>query len=539
MLNNIFNWHSYIILNIAIILSYLVTRSILSISFFNRITSQQKRLKFAKLSLLITIAIMFSVPWLVTTLNIHTNSTFQLQPLFMHVSAVISHQKNIVSSSYAASATSPHFLTTSTLLFLIVFFGFVISLYQYLKNILVLRSLVKNSVIYKSINNIHLLLTATSDVPFCYSFFNKHYIVLPESLLENQSDMRIAIRHELQHVRQGDTYWSHFFAIIKLFCCFNPFVKFWRTWLGELQEYACDEALVLKKTAPPLAYADCLLNVAVRSYQTNHLPHLTLGMFGFSKNNHSSILTRRISMLFNYKPLQKQKSLWIFAYALCFLTTVSTAYAFSNNDLSSNITIQEVKTLLNKSDSQNALKVTAAPEVVTEINNIRSSKHARDYMIASLNRMKSYQSLIQQQFKQHGIPNDFLALPLAESGYQSLAANKNRLQAAGIWQFIPSAAEKFNLVVNNKRDDRLNPELSTQAATAFLNSLYAEFHSWRLAAVAYDIGGNATNALIKSTGSRDAWTLARSPAAPKELKTYLATLDATVIIMHNPNLLSK
>ena len=56
--------------------------------------------------------------------------------------------------------------------------------------------------------------------------------------------------------------------------------------------------------------------------------------------------------------------------------------------------------------------------------------------------------------------------------------------------------------------------------------------------MAYEIGAITTEQLIHATGSRDAWTLARSPAAPKELTRFLATLDAAIIIMHNPTLLS-
>jgi hypothetical protein len=48
------------------------------------------------------------------------------------------------------------------------------------------------------------------------------------------------------------------------------------------------------------------------------------------------------------------------------------------------------------------------------------------------------------------------------------------------------------------------------------------------------LGEQQTAALIEKTGSRDPWVLARSPAAPEELKNYLAMLGASVIIMHNP-----
>lgn len=55
--------------------------------------------------------------------------------------------------------------------------------------------------------------------------------------------------------------------------------------------------------------------------------------------------------------------------------------------------------------------------------------------------------------------------------------------------------------------------------------------------VIYEMSKINTAHLIKETGSRDAWTLAKSPKAPTDLKRFLSMLDAALIIMNNPSLI--
>jgi len=135
------------------------------------------------------------------------------------------------------------------------------------------------------------------------------------------------------------------------------------------------------------------------------------------------------------------------------------------------------------------------------------------------------------------MPNQLLVLPLVESGYNVEA--KSAMLATGIWQFIPSTAKNFDLTVTSQRDDRLDTQLSTQAALSYLKALYSQFHDWKLAVIAYEIGEKNTEKLINTIGSRNAWVIARSPSAPKDLKKFLSMFEASVIIMNNPELVTK
>lgn len=538
MINNIISWHTIIIINLAVAMSFIITRVIFKLPMLNSVASKKQQLLFCKISLLIALITVIASPRLMSAIIISHSNKFQLQPIMTQATTGLFQNHAIMNAHNNISNILPPFLSFDGLLKMICIIGFIIALFQYLKSMLYLNKISREAFVYKQINNVMLLVSHTITVPFCWSVFNKHYILIPEKLLDNHQAMILSIRHEFQHLWQGDTYWQHFFWVLKLICFFNPFFRLWKNWIGELQEFSCDEALILKQMTNPIAYADCLLTVAKTSYDSTQFPQLALGMFSHSKKNHTSILQRRILMLFNYKSVKVQYLRVILLYIVCFFAMSTMAYALNNNTDINNMTQQQLNALIQQSDLSNLLQVSAVPEVVTEINNIRASQQARNYMSASLERMQAYKTMIQQQFKNNGIPNDLLVLPLVESGYQSLNAKINPLNAAGIWQFIPSTAARFNLVINQQRDDRLDPQLATQAAVNYLNNLYAQFHNWRLVAIAYEIGEAQTQKLIKITGSRDPWILARSFAAPNELKKYLATLDAAVIIMHNPSLIS-
>jgi hypothetical protein len=244
-------------------------------------------------------------------------------------------------------------------------------------------------------------------------------------------------------------------------------------------------------------------------------------------------------MLFSYNKSKTRKLAIIAAYVISFFTVMTTAYAFNGSSSMALLSTQQVATIIKKSHLDKSFQISATPEVVNEINNIRSSDQARLFMRQSLQRMEAYQPLIQEALKKAAMPNDLLVVPLVESGYRPLDQSKNPVHAAGIWQFIPETATHFGLVVNAERDDRLNTQLSTKAALALLHATHAQFGDWKLAFVAYEIGEKNTDQLIKDTGSHDAWVLARSSTAPESLKKTIAMFDAALIIMHNPSLINQ
>jgi membrane-bound lytic murein transglycosylase D len=226
---------------------------------------------------------------------------------------------------------------------------------------------------------------------------------------------------------------------------------------------------------------------------------------------------------------------WLVLGVLLLLTVSAMAYKTTK---SSTLTMSQLINVIQKSNLDDQLTITATPEVLNAVNDIIGSAHARAFMRDSLKRMQQYKSDIQSILKDSTIPPDFIAIPLMESHYIN-GKKRNFAGPAGIWQITPSTAKMLGLVVNNKRDDRLNVALSTKAIARYFTILYNKFHDWDLVLIAYNIGDGATEGLIKAVGSKDKWTLVRSKQAPNQLTPFLSVFEADVIIMHNTDLLQS
>ncbi len=537
MLSSIFSFHTYLVLNIAIATGYLVSQLVLKFSGPSLL--QNQRLKFLKYVFLLTLILFFSLPPFLDSLNANysLHQIFQLQPIVHDATTSFLIKHETISNPLGTLPSVKLFFSMSYLLALIILLGCLIFLIRYLRNILVLKQLSKSGFCQRILKRVHIIFNSTISVPCCWSFIRNHYVVIPITFLENSTDLNLAIRHELQHIRQGDTRWLHFLALMKILCFWNPFLSWWMNLFNEAQEYSCDEKLVLRKKTSPAIYDQCLLDTATNAVKIDNLPQEVLRIVNYSKQIHLAVLATRINRLFHYKPIKKRLLSQIIIYLTFFLLTSVSAYAFVSDPSNSSLTARYLGTLINKSFPTNTLQVSSHPEVVTELNNIRSSYQAQIFMRSALEHMNQYKSIIQTQLKNNSMPADLIAIPLIESGFKPLPANLNPVKAAGIWQIVPATAQRFGLVINSLRDDRLDTTLTTQAALAYLNLLHSQFNDWKLAAIAYEYGEDQTAKLIHEVGSSDPWVLAHSTKAPPGLKNYLAVLDAAIILIHHPSLI--
>ena len=83
-----------------------------------------------------------------------------------------------------------------------------------------------------------------------------------------------------------------------------------------------------------------------------------------------------------------------------------------------------------------------------------------------------------------------------------------------------------------------NQTALTKNALHKLINLHQHFANWKLALLANKYGVAKTNNLIDATGTRDVWEIARAAHTPQDVQKYLALFDASVIIMHNPQLVA-
>jgi hypothetical protein len=96
-----------------------------------------------------------------------------------------------------------------------------------------------------------------------------------------------------------------------------------------------------------------------------------------------------------------------------------------------------------------------------------------------------YFPVIEKILEEHGIPEDFKYLAVAESGLRNLRSSAG---AKGYWQFMQPAALEMGLEVNDEIDERQNIEKSTQAACKYILRLYKKFGNWTNTAAAYNVG---------------------------------------------------
>jgi membrane-bound lytic murein transglycosylase D len=158
--------------------------------------------------------------------------------------------------------------------------------------------------------------------------------------------------------------------------------------------------------------------------------------------------------------------------------------------------------------------------------------YRREVVEGWLARSGRYLPMILEVFREKGLPDDLVFTAMIESGLNPQAVS--HAGAKGLWQFMAPTARLYGLRVDGWLDERLDPEKSTVAAANYLRDLYAQFGSWDLAQAAYNAGDAKVQQAIDRTGSRDFWTLHRSPLLLDETKNFVPAIHAATLIGRAP-----
>lgn len=106
--------------------------------------------------------------------------------------------------------------------------------------------------------------------------------------------------------------------------------------------------------------------------------------------------------------------------------------------------------------------------------------------LLSIKRANKYFPVMAPILKEYGVPLDVLYLACVESYLNPRAYSGAK--AAGIWQFISSAAKEFGLEVGDEVDERYNLEKATAAACRYLKKAYNKYGDWPTAMASYNAG---------------------------------------------------
>lgn len=355
------------------------------------------------------------------------------------------------------------------------------------------------------------------------------YVLLPASAIAEGADIMMMVRHELQHHRQGDTRPAWVLHLLRFFFFGNPLFVLWHRQLLDVQEFACDAALIRRKRVAARAYGRCLLQVAESSLQPS-LPRPVLGMaMGFTATK----LQRRIFLMSS--PTKNHPTFSVLLVLAAFVVLSLSAFAAGDLVVDRRISHADAKRLVAETNRDSAFSIQANEDVVNQLNHyVGVAKHRR-YLKQAMARMEQMRAELEPVLEKRGLPEDLLVMPLLESGYQSLKPNKRAPHAAGLWQFIPATARNFSLRVDDQVDERLDVARSTDAAMNFLQGLHERYGDWALAVSAYNAGPKKINQGMSELNTSDAWLLVEEGYHGDE--GYLAKLAALMIIVRNPELI--
>lgn len=131
--------------------------------------------------------------------------------------------------------------------------------------------------------------------------------------------------------------------------------------------------------------------------------------------------------------------------------------------------------------------------------------------------------------RSEGVPDDLVYLACIESSLNPRAYSPAK--AAGMWQFIASAAKEYGLEVNDEVDERYNIPKATRAAARYLKKAYARYGDWPSAMAAYNGGQARIAGALDKQGQNTAFDLYLA----EETTRYPYRIMAMKAIMENPS----
>ncbi len=399
-----------------------------------------------------------------------------------------------------------------------------------IRDVQLLRRLTCSSMDIRLVGRVRIICADQLHTPLSFRIPKQAVVAIPTELICSSETLRISIFHELQHHRQRDTQFVYLFSALKVLCFFNPLVYFWNAVVNDVQEFACDEALIGRNDVSSQAYIGCLLEVAETALQ--HKTKLDCAP-SFALVAGRNKLKRRME---DMKSLKKARYGRVVMAGIALASTfvlLGTARATQGLVQDRRISMDEAVAMVAQVNSTSEFRVVINQSVLAELNRYLGTPEGRLFVQSALQRMELYQPMVSAKRAQYGVLSEFAAIPIVESGYQNLPQRgNNHTLGAGLWQFIPSTARKFGLRVDAQVDERLDIERETDAAMRLLLVNKERFNSWELSLLAYNVGEDKVEDAINRTGSRDVWTLIN--AGVENDKAYVAKVMAAILIMKNP-----
>lgn len=135
--------------------------------------------------------------------------------------------------------------------------------------------------------------------------------------------------------------------------------------------------------------------------------------------------------------------------------------------------------------------------------------------------------LIEKLLAEHGIPDDFKYLAVAESNLRNATSP---VGAKGVWQIMKTIGQYYGLEINAEVDERYHLEKATVVACKYLKESKRRHGSWTAAAAAYNAGDTRIRNELENQRGENYFDL----NLVEETSRYVFRILAMKEIMSNP-----
>lgn len=139
-------------------------------------------------------------------------------------------------------------------------------------------------------------------------------------------------------------------------------------------------------------------------------------------------------------------------------------------------------------------------KVSNVISRIRTQTGQKDFIISGIKVSSRYLPIIEDIFREQGLPWELTRIPFVESSFNIRADSK--VGARGIWQIMGDTGKKF-IGVEKNYDERFSPFKASIVAAKLLEENHEILGSWPLAITAYNHGPGGLRQASKKLGTKD------------------------------------